>query len=332
MIAEVVTGDCIHELFWSEDQSIDSVVTDPPYGISMMNKAWDGPGGMLGQIATGEEQRGAFAYGGTHSQGLYRHDNRAFQSWVEQWAMECLRVLKPGGHLLAFGATRTAHRLAAGIEDAGFEIREGIAWMYGTGMPKAKGVLKPAWEPIVVARKPVEGTIKANVARYGTGMLNIDGNRIPHLDEADLARSVARNPGRTDLYGGDVYGAGRSQQIVRLDGRTPTNVIVDEAAAIALGEYARYFYVAKAPAAERPKVGEVTHPTVKPLSLMRHLVRLATPEGGTVLDPFAGSGTTAEACLLEGFDVLAIEREPSYRPLIEARVARATLTTLEASA
>jgi DNA modification methylase len=323
MTFEIVTGDCIEELFWSEDSSIDSVVTDPPYGINMMNKAWDGPSGMLGQIATGTEQRGAFAYGGTHSHGLHGHDNLAFQEWVQQWAAECFRVLKPGGHMLAFGATRTAHRLAAGIEDAGFEIRDSIAWMYGTGMPKAKGVFKPAWEPIVVARKPVQGTIKGNVARWGTGMLNVDENRIPHADEADRARSAARNPGRTDRYDSDVYGGNRTQQVVNTDGRTPANVVLDPEAALALGEYARYFYVTKAPAAERPKVGDIVHPTVKPLSLMRHLVRLATPAGGMVLDPFAGSGTTAEACLLEGFDVLAIEKEPAYRALIEARIERA---------
>ena len=227
--------------------------------------------------------------------------------------------------------------------------------------------LKPAFEPVVVARKPLAGTVAGNVLAWGTGALNIDATRIEHRDAADLATSQAKNPGRSDTVTSGVYGAGRPQQSVNTAGRWPANVVLDESQAEALDEQSgesrdgtavkrnrsedgrapykassymitdrsredqtyggqggasRFFYVAKADASERPRVNGTAHPTVKPLDLMRWLVRLVTPPGGTVLEPFAGSGTTVEACIIEGFQCIAIEREADYLPLIRQRIDR----------
>lgn len=237
-----------------------------------------------------------------------------FQEWCTEWAREALRVLKPGGYLLAFGGSRTWHRLASGIEDAGFEIRDSIAWLYGTGFPKNGNVLKPAFEPIVVGRKPLIGTVEKNVEKFGTGALNIDANRIAR-GAASLGKFNEVTPYVPDEAG-----------------RWPTNVVLDESQAFELGEEAKFFptfrYEAKAGSDERPEVDGVLHPTVKPLELMRWLVRLATPSGGTILEPFAGSGTTLEAALIEGFEVIGIEREATYLPLIEARITKPLQPTM----
>lgn len=168
------------------------------------------------------------------------------QEWHHAWAAEALRVLKPGGHLLAFGGTRTYHRLACALEDAGFEIRDCLAWMYGSGFPKSLNLtgdwqgwgtaLKPAFEPIVLARKPLVGTVASNVMTFGTGALNIDGTRIEHASDNDLAESQAKNPGRGDTVTSGVYGAGRPQQSVNTSGRWPPNVILDREAAAMLDE------------------------------------------------------------------------------------------------
>lgn len=304
-----------------------------------------------------------------------------FQAWCEVWAAECLRVLKPGGHMLTFGGSRTWHRLAAAVEDSGFEIRDSIAWLYGSGMPKHNSVLKPAFEPIVVGRKPLAGTIAANVLAHGTGALNIDANRVGGPFKSGWSDA----PGKKSSGGiMNVTDVRREAAADNPDGRWPTNVILDEAQAAELdkqtgvltsgkleahharaskesgilgafgsvegargygdsGGASRFFptfsmtdadwewerrvanlptfhYEAKAPTAERPSVDGVQHPTVKPLDLMRWLVRLVTPPGGTVLEPFAGSGTTIEAALLEGFNCIGIEREEAYLPLIMQRI------------
>ena len=438
--ATIYHGDCLEVLRGLPDASVDSVVTDPPYGLEFMGKEWDRPWAVTAEAGVGYEGRDDLrlpshrdsrnancqACGG-RARGAKRcacttpqwdrhprEDMLAFGQWCELWAAECLRVLKPGGHLLAFGGTRTWHRLAVAVEDAGFEIRDSIAWLYGSGFPKSldvskaidkaagaeredvyadnprnmdnevygKGLgvaliqrrpatpdaarwsgwgtaLKPAFEPVVVARKPLTGTVAANVLEHGVGGLNIDGCRIGTSGGKHSDASRKGLPG-------DV-GWGRNENrgpVVDLNaGRWPANVVLDEDQADALdkqsgqqrdgvavrhrgvkggtigapgakpvgtpdqgygggGGASRFFYVAKAPARERPKVDGIAHPTVKPITLMRWLCRLVTPPGGVVLEPFAGSGTTIEAALMEGFRVVAIEREDDYLPLIAARLER----------
>jgi len=447
--------------------SVDACVTDPPYELGFMGRRWDSSGIAYDKYL-----------------------------WAEVW-----RVLKPGGHLLAFGGTRTWHRLAVAIEDAGFEVRDSIAWMYGSGFPKSLDVskaidkldateerrqravefqswlrehmkpqrvneltgtdmghhltthptqpfvataemfdllrphlpkvpdrieklvqlrtvesenfkrrevignrtmpdstkvrlgfvgeqysgddagsvrevavteahtpeaakwqgwgtaLKPAFEPIVVARKPLIGTVAENVQQYGTGALNIDGCRIG-TEAITVNNYSERGP-----FGESQVGKGYESKTSA--GRWPANVILDESQATELdrqsgvtssghrkaGEYglmgymgadaapmpeiigdtggaSRFFYTAKATSAERPNVNGVAHPTVKPLDLMRYLVRLVTPPGGTVLEPFAGSGTTAEACIVEGFKCIAIEMTDDYLPLIVQRITKPIEVTL----
>ena len=596
----VYAGDCLDVLRNLPDNSVDSVVTDPPYGLEFMGKEWDAPWakqftGINGGpplpdrqlhvnprcVACGGYQRGTKKpcqcdtpkFNDTQAAAVGRK-NRGFQDWCELWAAECLRVLKPGGHMLAFGGTRTFHRLTCAVEDAGFEIRDNLAWLYGSGFPKSrdigkaidamggipdlsdeiavaikaareargwtkgqadrhfcggstnwtwyegrKGVarppssadfarivtewpelaylaesiaaverevigrsahksgignaskghytvggtvaehvditapateaaqqwdgwgtaLKPAFEPIVVARKPLsERTVAANVLRWGTGALNIDGSRIETSDNLNggtySSNYNAKVPDGDERTGAalGMYqpGAKPKGPFVQPSGRWPANVILDEGQAAQLdqqsgalkspGTYqrnsvgfdndtayghfddqrtmqsgfgdsggasrffkvaqtdpldqlpARFYYTAKAGSDERvtytklgagfgnqnyggyktrtcdtcevrfPATGDqpcghdgwswqeqldrkpdtVAHPTVKPLDLMRWLVRLVTPPGGTVLEPFAGSGTTVEACILEGFRCIAIEREADYLPLITQRIHR----------
>lgn len=413
-------GDCIERMRELDAESVHAVVTDPPYGLSFMGKAWD-------------------------------YDVPKAEVW-----RECLRVLKPGGHLLSFFGSRTYHRGVVQIEDAGFEVRDSLVWMYGTGFPKSKDVskaiddaagaergpgtlasypgregwnsihgtprkrggtpekqhlkrlvtapatpeaaqwegwgtaLKPAHEPVCMARKPLIGTVAANVLAHGTGGLNVDGCRIGVAEGEPNRRNTpsAATPGIFGVTGH----AGTLQQ-----GRWPANVLLDEEAAAMLDEQSgelksgawngnrntpktkntfgvfagdssretprdassggasRFFYTAKAPRDERdaglellepasggeatdrkngsaglssPRAGagrtggaRNTHPTVKPVDLMRWLVRLVTPPGGLVLDPFAGSGSTGVACLHEGFRFLGVELEEAY-----LRIARERLT------
>jgi len=337
-------GDCRAVLRNISDCSADAVVTDPPYELAFMGRKWD---------ATGI----------------------AFDPAV--WS-EVLRVLKPGGHLLASGGTRTFHRMAVAIEDAGFEIRDSIAWLYGQGFPKNRGQLKPAFEPIVVARKPIAGTVAANVLQHGTGALNIDACRIETSIADAEAMERANTPGsgrfKVGATGSGTTDFGRSKPGQALDttaGRWPANVVLDESQAIELdkqggvltsgvmkagskrrargnavifgddkrtvvsadtyadtGGASRYFYTAKASTSERPNVDGVGHPTVKPLDLMRWLVRLVTPPQGVVLDLFAGSGTTGEACVIEDFQCILIEQADEYLPLIVQRLTKPIQTAL----
>ncbi len=403
-------GDCLDVLATLPDASVDAVVTDPPYGLEFMGKDWDRPQQMGKLSRIGKPDGTPFRRGlGTPAWGAAgnpsclncrgtKYDSgparcrctapnfpnhmaaqmRAFEEWCEAWATECLRVLKPGGHMLAFGGTRTWHRLACAIEDAGFEVRDAIAWMYGSGFPKSLNLvgedgertgwgtaLKPAHEPIVVARKPLAGTVAGNVKAHGTGALNIDGCRTDldaNFNPTRMQRQSAPTAGMSGL-GESGYAADHQQPTYNPAGRWPANVILDESQAEALDEQSgdrpaggkvtgnqssrtgesgiygtygavenspyddhggasRFFYVAKADSSERVRLNGVAHPTVKPLSLMRWLVRLVTPPGGTVLEPFAGSGTTVEACLLEEFKCIAIEREADYLPLIKQRIHR----------
>jgi site-specific DNA-methyltransferase (adenine-specific) len=397
-------GDCLDVLREIPDSSVDAVVTDPPYGLEFMGREWDGADGFRRSLNPNDAGRDN-AFGRTsrtspeYSTGKpsnarirTRVDGRTnptegksttttpeayvagppFQHWCEAWATQCLRVLKPGGHMLAFGGSRTWHRLTVAIEDAGFEIRDSIAWLYGSGFPKSLNLLdeqgdrtgwgtalKPAFEPIVVGRKPFPGTVATNVLEHGTGALNIDTCRTGLAAADDYGRSTTRSDGSRSTSH-EVFGA--DQRVIASEahtsGRWPTNVVLDESQAAELdkqtgtltsgyrqgdayGQFAartatetygdsggasRFFptfrYEAKAPTSERPRNGEIAHPTVKPLDLMRWLVRLVTPPGGTVLEPFAGSGTTAEACVIEGFKCIAIEREADYLPLIVKRLSK----------
>lgn len=529
----VILADCLDALRALPEASVDAVVTDPPYGLEFMGAEWDAPwktgDGFRRQRNAADAGR-TNVFGRTSRRGPEYVAGIGFQQWVEAWASEALRVLKPGGHMAVFGSTRTYHRLAAGIEDAGFEIRDTLAWLFGSGFPKSLDVskaidrarddraevvrvtaalgaaaaragisraaidahmgtsdmagwwtstlqhrcacptwtqwgqladfvgldgtdradldaevwrlngrkgapgeawaqrevvgvgyrvdrhdgavpygtgtpegyyditapasavssawegwgtaLKPAFEPIVLARKPLAGTVAANVLAHGTGALHIDACRIEGRERTDYGLdSATRTRGST-------YGApSGSADFDATLGRWPANVLLDETAAAALDEQSgarpsgaraagvrkglgyhgadgdggpaieastggasRFFYVAKASRGERDagldgfplgelrwSSGEQTpgtfqsagtdrtarnhHPTVKPIELMRWLLRLLTPPDGIVLDLFAGSGTTVCAGVMEGTDVIGIEREPAYVEIARARAA-----------
>jgi len=415
MNTQLIHGDCLEKLKELKDNSVDAIVTDPPYGLSFMGKKWD-------------------------------YDVPSQEIWEE-----CLRVLKPGGYLLAFAGTRTQHRMAVRIEDAGFEIRDMIAWVYGSGFPKSLNIckavdklqgnerdvvgdnpnfrpvsgkegylgesnfrqtdgmsvstkgtsewegwgtaLKPALEPITVARKPIsEKTVAENVLKWGTGGINIDGCRVEYQGEADKQESQVKNQYKQKDKPEDAMFVGiKNQGDYKPQGRFPANLIhdgsdevvglfpnsksssakksvihsdgggdiygggkgmagnwSDDNTYIDSGSASRFFYCAKSSKSERNKgceelekkqyshdgrkkeienafqrnksVATNNHPTVKPISLMRYLCRLVTPKGGTVLDPFMGSGTTGIGAKLEGFDFIGIEREAEYIKIAEARI------------
>lgn len=357
--------------------SVDAIVTDPPYELGFMGKKWDGQG-----IANS----------------------------VAMWS-EALRVLKPGGYLLSFGGTRTYHRMTCAIEDAGFEIRDCLMWLYGSGFPKSHDVskaidkqagakrkiirprtyevmvdgvygkslnttkqrsatceisepattqakqwagwgtaLKPAYEPIVVARKPLEGTVANNVLLHGTGAMNIDASRI------GTSGGITHHTSSAGKHRDRWEGNKPTGQVTDNGGRWPANVLLDEEAGRLLDEQSgkstsksggktgrtgegmafgmgtaertghddkggasRFFYSAKA--SKKDRGAGNTHPTVKPTELMCYLIKLVTQPGGTVLDPFGGSGTTGVAAMREGFNCILIEREAEYVEIIKSRLA-----------
>ena len=330
---KVFVGDTVAVLPTLEAGSVGSVVTDPPYGLEFCGQRWDGTAGFLESLSD------------VDTAGMSGPE--VFEVWCHAWAAGVLRVLEPGGHLAAFGGTRTWHRMARGVESAGFEIRDQIAWLYSTGMPKsmdlshaadqhlgrrradrivevsdaetilgrttkviAKGEpvtdqarklqgwgtgLRPGFEPILIARKPFDGSLVANAVARGTGGLNIDGAR---------------------------FGAGRWPVNVALDGEQAAALDMSAGGdgGLVSARFPVFRHDHKAPAVERPAAFGVAHTTVKPLGLMRWLVRMLTPPGKTVLEPFAGSGTTVEAALLEGFPVVAIEKDELFVPLIQSRM------------
>lgn len=280
------------------EASVGAVVCDPPYGVSMAG--WDG-----GPLAA--------------SAGM--------QAFSRSWATEALRVLRPGGHLVAFAAARTAARVSVGIEEAGFEIRDTLCWLYGSGVPKSGRIgpsaafatgLKPGYEPIVLARKPLDRatpTAVANLTVHGTGALDVTATELVET----TTRGVVRRWPANVLLGGEVA--------VELDRQHPAI------------RPSRYFYCAKASRAERERgLGHLAqvaapvfagfgqrpraniHPTVKPLAVMAWLVRLVAPREGVVLDPFCGSGSTGLAALREGRQFIGIEREPRYVTIAAARL------------
>jgi DNA modification methylase len=247
-----------------------------------------------------------------------------------------LRVLKPGGHLAAFGAPRTFHRVACGIEDAGFQLRDTLMWVYGTGMPKSRRYpggtgtsLKPAWEPILLARKPPRGTVKANAQQHGTGLLEIDacrgaGDRYPAnmlLGHAPECTDTTCVPGcALKLVDETALLVGVPRRVSQLfycpkASRKERDAGCDQLPAQILDLF---------PQRGRPSAPTSTrnaHPTVKPLNLMRWLVRLITPPDGLVLDPFCGSGSTGAASVLEHRRFLGVEREREYVEIARARIA-----------
>lgn len=352
----IINADCLDALREMPDASVEAIVTDPPYGLSNTTPA------QVAETITcwvsGERDYLPSA------RGFMGHEWDGFVPPVAVWD-ECLRILKPGGHLLAFAGSRTQDLMGLAVRLAGFEIRDSIAWLHAQGFPKGKSQLKPAHEPIILARKPLDGTVAANVLEHGTGALNIDATRIG-MSDADRAVVDSRSGGRADPADGSFLGGiGQREGLFKSapGGRWPANVVLDDSQAAELdrqsgnvktgatkphrrdpdsspmfkvgkwmthsqpaseGGASRFFYVAKASKSERPVVDGVAHPTVKPVTLMRWLVRMVTPPGGTVLDPFAGSGTTLEAAILEGFNVIGVERETDYLPLIQARLERAT--------
>ena len=409
-------GDCLEELKKIPDNSVDSIVTDPPYGLSNTKpaqvadvlKAW-----VTGDTVSVPAKKGGFM-------------GKDWDSFVPPPAVweECYRVLKPGGHMAVFAGTRTQDLMGLSIRLAGFEIREQLNWIYGSGFPKSmdvskaidkaagaerevlserpaygiggKGILnghsegatakvtapatdeakqwegwgtalKPATEPIVLARKPLEGTVANNVLTYGTGGLNIDACRV-----GDDVRPKGASTGEVLSENSSMSGPNTGRTVVgTVTGRFPANVLLDEHAAEAMDEQSgnvrgvigmkkvsgghnfnigehtsqkfnktsgqikdsggasRFFsvfkYQAKAPKKERPVVEKedgtkVQHPTVKPVALMEWLVTLVTPPNGVVLDPFAGSGTTLQAALNEGFDPIGVEQDVDYIQLINKRL------------
>ena len=423
-INKIYTGNNIDILKTFSDNSIDSIVTDPPYGLGKEPNAVEV---LQSWITTGYHEVGGKGFMG-----------KAWDSFVPQpifWK-ECYRVLKPGGHLLSFAGTRTYDWMVMGIRLSGFEIRDQIAWLYsgfpkshniGVAIDKINGVeskvisngrsgksshafqsedtttagnyeikeaqnvwqgwgtaLKPALEPIVMARKPLESTVAQNVLKHGVGGINIDGCRVgdeelgggtmPNLNQKD---------GEQGIYNGTKIGAERLEH-QKYTGRFPANVIHDGSDEVVSlfpsdsggtsrqaypggktfggsdmnenvigtwygdsGSAARFFYTAKSSQNERNfglgefedsvttdgriksidnayNRGETTrkniHPTVKPIDLMRYLVRLVTPKGGICLDPFMGSGTTAVACKAEKINYIGCELEPEYVKIAEARI------------
>jgi len=350
MSAQVFEGDCLEVMANMPDNHFDAIVTDPPYHFTSIVKRFgkEGAAPAKGDIYA----RASRGFMGKEWDG----GDIAFRP--ETWA-EALRIMKPGAHLVAFGAPKNYHRLACAIEDAGFEIRDSLMWVFGTGFPKSLNVgegrgtaLKPAYEPIVLARKPLsEKTVATNVLRWGTGALNIDATRIGMMTHAEIARSGTST--KADGWGMKPKSwkdEGREPQ-----GRWPANLCHDGSQQVldlfpqskdgvagkrggnggdvmrtgfrsyddtwggygGEGSAARFFYSAKASKTDR---AGSKHPTVKPVSLMQWLVRMVTPPNGIVLDPFAGSGTTGKAAQNEGFGCILIEREEEYRRDIERRL------------
>lgn len=248
MTVRILHGDSLKILPTLESESIDACVTDPPYGIGFMSKAWDvfKPGSgpkvtpnrgdsdnpnVKGRVRSPAASPSSVSYDETLS------GHRRFQAWTEQWAREVYRVLKPGAHLLCFGAPRSYHRMACGIEDAGFDVRDSVLWIFGQGYPKSHNLrdengeknglgtaLKPAWEACVVARKPFKGTVAANVAAHGVGALNIDACRVA-APEGSVVRMGHFETGAERGYDGGLKGGARVDP--QTAGRWPANVIHD---------------------------------------------------------------------------------------------------------
>jgi len=297
---------------------VDSIVTDPPYHLQSIVDRFGKEDSAPAQFGTD----GAFKRASTGFMGQeWDGGDIAFRK--ETWEL-ALKLLKPGGHILAFSASRNYHRMAVAIEDAGFEIRDQIMWLYGSGFPKSHNLgdgwgtaLKPAHEPIVMARKFIEGTNKNNREKYGTGGINIDGCRVDLDGDKKQATAGRRTIKWGVNEGGSTYEKGTGA-VYTETGRFPANIMHDGLQE----DWARYFYSPKVSKSERGE--DNTHPTVKPQELMKYLCRLVTPKGGIVLDPFMGSGSTGMAAKDEGFEFIGIEREKKYFEIAEKRIQAAS--------
>jgi DNA modification methylase len=345
-------GDCVEVMSGMEPDSVDAIVTDPPYGLEFMGKEWD-------RIATVEavtdtrNRDGNWTskpFGGAGQRVRYGSDSAAMERWHHQWATAALRVAKPGAYLLAFGGTRTVHRMTCALEDAGWVIRDMLVWAYASGFPKSRSSLKPAWEPIVLARKP--GPLRE---------LNIDAARIPGtkpvvraIDSDKRTKSIlhtrsATGTGETTTEGrwpanviltapifdggwDGVVGGGETTSRGHVPSRDSTETrmpgwgftgLEREEAWLDTGTYSRFFLIPKAPTRERRLSDgrRSPHPTQKPEALIRHIVTLVTPPGGLVLDPFLGSGTLGVVAEGLGVRWVGIEREPEYADWSEDRIA-----------
>ena len=351
----VMHGDCLNVLTDLPDAGIDVVITDPPYGLSDLTPAQ--VGAALVAWAGGDRGRVPDA------RGFMGSDWDAF---VPPPAVfdQLLRVLKPGGHMAVFAGARTQDIMGVSLRLAGFEIRDTVMWLYGHGMPKSvrleqgfgkrgdeanarrfagyAATLKPAYEPIIIARKPLQRTILDNASEFGTGAVNVAGAAVPFVSDRDAAEAAGKNrhatwgtlPGGNRVFGDFTMVASRKDY--NAPGRWPSNVVLDQDAAHAVDDAgpfnaragagaSRFFYCARASSRERPVGADGSgHVTVKPLALMSWLVTLLAPPGrARILDPFAGSGTTGEAAVLAGHDAILIEREEKYVPLILQRLRRA---------
>ena len=361
----ILNDDCLVAMqkLIDDGVQVDSIVTDPPYHLQSIVDRFKNTS-PEDDTYTSEKVR-------NRSDGFSRLAASGFmgQEWdggdiafrQETWEL-ALKLLKPGGHLLAFSASRNYHRMAVAIEDAGFEIRDQIMWLYGSGFPKSHNLgdgwgtaLKPAHAPIVMARKFIEGTNKNNREKYGTGGINIDGCRVKGKD----------NPVKWTKPRGGIWKTdpdAKAELVENEKGRFPANVMHDGSEEVVSGfpeansarignpnnpkrggnseplwgmsdgrethDYrdsgsaARFFYSPKVSKSERGE--DNTHPTVKPQELMKYLCRLVTPKGGTVLDPFMGSGSTGMAAKDEGFEFIGIEREKEYFEIAEKRITSAS--------
>lgn len=330
---KLIHADCLTALPKHKTASMDAVITDPPYGISIVGMKWDAPRRLDPSRPPGRKR----------SRG---NPGVAFQMFCAEWASECLRVLKPGAHLAAFGSPQTAHLLACGIEESGFELRDTLMWIYGNGYPKShqssggKGTgLKPAYEPIILARKPLERNLQHTLARYHTGALNIAASRIP-LDCQEKART------HSPRYSANQNGRWPANLTFSHHPQCADNKCQRSCPVRALGTRHRFFYCTRANRHERnagcehlsrrtretfktgsnwQRAAEADpianfHPTVKPIELMRWLIRLLTPPHGLILDPFAGSGSTGAAAVQENTRFIGIERESAYIVIARARI------------
>jgi site-specific DNA-methyltransferase (adenine-specific) len=420
---QIITGNNVDHLRQFPDNHFDSIVTDPPYGIAFLGKSWDSR--KATETTSKIAQLQNLPSGMAHTSLA---DDLEFQYWMRDVFAECLRVLKPGGHLLAFSAARTYHHMAMAAQTAGFEIRDQLMWIYSSGFPKSQDIgrsiqrsigveqyeqydsnpprvggqgeieawtenntkgkivctdpeaktwegwgtqLKPAHEPIVMARKPIKLSIARNCQTWGVGALHIDATRVPYENEKDIEtylnnkrgpmeRSTAEDGAGIGMFGGEVgYKTIKREVTVETDlpelGRFPSNVIGDIAEL-----YQKYFYCPKVSRAERhvgfddpgpqtarardengntlPYAEKVAgasptmlaerladspgnnHPTVKPIELMKYLIKLVTPPGGHVLDPFNGSGSTGCAAVELDYEYTGIELDPAYVAIAQRRI------------